>query len=231
MRCWKSKGLVLLAAGACLSLAGRSHGALVYLDANKATNTGAAAAFTAGTNDNADDNLWSRRTTFGVNGDIFQSGDGNGEDAPEIVTTIPGLIPLAAYRVYVHFWDGSGTAPDWNIRGGFAPGVNTLFANPADAADIGATAAVLASSLTYVTNPTPFTEADRTQYAGLIGTASASGLGTLAVYINDLPSTIGVNNRSWYDGVSYEMVPEPASVAMLMFAAPTLAALRRRRVA
>jgi hypothetical protein len=231
MRCWKSKCLVLLAAGACLSLTGRSQGALVYLDANKATNTGAAAAFTAGTNDNADDNLWSRRTTFGVNGDIFQSGDGNGEDAPEIVTTIPGLIPLAAYRVYVHFWDGSGTAPDWNIRGGFAPGVNTLFANPADAADIGATAAVLASSLTYVTNPTPFTEADRTQYAGLIGTASASGLGTLAVYINDLPSTIGVNNRSWYDGVSYEMVPEPASVAMLMFAAPTLAALRRRRVA
>jgi hypothetical protein len=231
MRCWKMKCLVLLAASVSLALTSRSQGALVYLDANRTTNTGPAAAIKAGVNGQADDDLWSERTGLGIGSNIFQSGDGNGENSPELTTTIPGLLPFGQYRVYVHFWDGSGTAPDWNVRGGFAPGVNTLFANPADAADIGATAAVLASSLSYVANPTPFTEADRTQFAGLVGIASATVGGSLNVYIDDLPSIIGVNNRTWYDGVSYELVPEPASVAMLMFAAPALAALRRRRVA
>jgi hypothetical protein len=229
MKCWKMKSLLLLAAGVSLALPTRSQGALVYLDANRATNTGAAASIKAGVNGQADDSLWSERTGLGIGSNIFQSGDGDGENSPELTTTISGLLPLQQYRVYVHFWDGSGTAPDWNVRGGFTAGVTTLFANPADAADIGATGAVLASSLSYAANPTPFTEADRTQFAGLVGIASSTAAGTLDVFVDDLPSIIGVNNRTWYDGVSYELVPEPASAAMMLFAVPAIAALRRRR--
>jgi hypothetical protein len=230
MRCWISNRTLALATCAALALSAQSRAALVYLDATQTNTTGPAGAIKPGTNGQADDDMWSERTgAFSVAGNFFQSGDGNGENSPEIQTTITGLVPLGSYRVYVHFWDGSGTAPDWNVRAGLTSGVNTLFANPADAADIGATGGVLASSLSYVTNPTPFTEADRTQYAGLVGVGSATGGGSLVVFIDDLPSTIGVNNRTWYDGVSYELVPEPASAAMLIFAVPAIAALCRRR--
>ncbi|MCA9234771.1 MAG: BNR-4 repeat-containing protein [Planctomycetales bacterium] len=205
-------GAALIGVLACLFAvaAGRSaRAALTYVDANRTTNTGPAAAFTPGVNDNADDNLWSERTGFASGGNIIQSGDGNGENAPEISTTLTGLAPNSAYTVYLHFWDGSGADPDWNIRGGFSSGELTLFANPADAGDIGAEDAVLASSLDYVTPPTVFAEADRTMYAGRLGLAVANDAGELTVYVDDLPSQIGVNNRTWYDGVSYESAAAP----------------------
>src|SRR3989304_4638759 len=181
---------------------GTSHGALLYVDADKSTNAGPASAFPGGTNDQADDNLWSRRTGFASGSSVYQSGDGNGEDSPEISTTITGLVPNTLYTAYVHFWDGSGDPPDWNVRGGLASGSLTLFANPADAADIGAQDAVLASSLTYSTPPSVFTEADRTMYAGLLGNGTSDASGQLTIYVDDRPSTIGGNHRSWYGGVS-----------------------------
>ena len=176
------------------------------------------------------DHNWEQRTTFGSSGNIFEAGGETAENAPELRTLISGLTPGWAYSVYVHFWDGSGTAPDWNVRAGFAsnPGANTLFANPADAADLGATAAVLASSLTYATAPTTFAEADRTMFAGLLGMAVADGSGQLSIYIDDLPSTIGANNRTWYDGVSYAVVPEPSSLALAALGLAGIA-LRRRK--
>ena len=215
------------AAGVGLALAGPASAALIYVDANHTTNTTPSTAFAA---TNADDNLWTQRTVFASGGTIYESGQGDGENSPEIVTTITGLAPNTAYTIYVHFWDGSGTAPDWNVRAGLSsnPGANTLFANPADAADISATPGVLASSLSYSTAPTVFVEADRTMFAGLVGEGTSNSAGELSVFVDDLPSTIGVNNRSWYDGVSYEAVPEPSATALLALGG-LLAARRRRR--
>ncbi|MAT71772.1 MAG: hypothetical protein CMJ58_19870 [Planctomycetaceae bacterium] len=183
--------------------------ALTYVDASRSLNTGPAAAFTNGVNNNADDNLWTERTGFASRGNVFQSGDGNGEDAPEISTVLSGLAPHAAYAVYVHFWDASGGVEDWSIRGGFTAGELQLFANPGDAGDVGAANATLASMLDYDTPPDLFTEGNRTMYAGFLGYAPANAAGQLTVYVDDLPSQIGVNNRSWYDGVSYELISVP----------------------
>lgn len=205
------KGSVLLLAlfMSVLALSGTAHAQLRYVDASTAggsPNTGPSIAFKPGSNTQADDNLWSLRTGFSSSSTFFQSGDGDGENSPEIFTTISGLTPDAFYAVYTHFWDGSGPDPDWNIRAGFAsnPGGNTLFANPGDAADIGATPAVLASSLSYAISPTTFLESDRTMYAGLVGTTKANASGQITVHIDDLPSNNGVNRRTWYDGLSYQ---------------------------
>lgn len=162
------------------------------------------------------DNNWEQRTVFGANGNIFEAGGEVAENAPELRTLITGLTPGASYSVYANFWDGSGPAPDWNVRAGFAsnPGANVIFANPADALDLAATSGVLASSLTYSTAPTVFTQADRTLYAGLLGIGIANASGELSVFIDDMPSLIGANNRTWYDGVSYAAVPEPSAFAL-----------------
>jgi hypothetical protein len=197
---------------------GSAQAALTYVDATNPGNTALDASF-AVDNANNDDDLWTERTGFASSGNVFESGVGDGEDAPEIFTTLSGLDANSNYRVYVHFWDGSGSDPDWNVRAGFASGSTTIFANPADAADIGATDAALASDLLYDSAPTTFQEADRTMYAGLVGIGPADGNGNLVVYIDDLPSTIGVNQRSWYDGVSYELIPEPSSLVLLLTAA------------
>lgn len=214
--CWRRRlaqnratHLVAVAALGLVALSTSAQAQLRYVDASTtggSPNTGPASAFLPGMNNQADDNLWSLRTGFSSSSTFLQSGDGNGEDSPEIFTTIGGLTPNSFYQVYTHFWDGSGPNPDWNIRAGFTsnPGGNTLFANPADAADIGATPAVLASTLTYVVPPTTFLEADRTMFAGLVGTTKANATGQITVYLDDLPSTIGVNQRTWYDGLSYQ---------------------------
>lgn len=157
------------------------------------------------------DNNWEERTTFASGGNVLEAGGEAVENAPELCTTLTGLTPGKRYNVYVHFWDGSGAVPDWNVRAGFTsnPGTNTLFANPSDAADIGASNAVLASTLTYSAPPTLFVESDRTMYAGLIGSAVANGSGQIMVYIDDMPSSIGANNRTWYDGLSYAEAIDP----------------------
>jgi hypothetical protein len=194
----------LLVAAACAFTAiagGTAHAQWRYLDATSA-NTGPSSAFLPGTNNQADDNLWSTRTGFSSGSNFFQSGDGNGEDSPQIFTTITGLTPNSFYAVNVHFWD----AFSWNIRAGFVSGNLMLYAAAADAAALGATAAPLSNTLTYQAGfaPTVQVEADRTMYAGAVGTTKSNASGQITVYVDDLPSTIGVNQRTWYDGLSYQ---------------------------
>lgn len=203
-----NKTILLLGLICAVSLVNSAQAQLRYVDATitgGSPNTGPINAFKPGQDTQADDNLWSLRTGNSSSGTFLQSGDGNGEDSPEINTTISGLTPNSFYAVYTHFWDGSGSDPDWNVRAGFVsnPGGNMLFANPADAADISATPAMLASSLSYIVAPTAFQQADRTMFAGLVGTTKANASGQITVYIDDLPSTNGVNQRTWYDGLSY----------------------------
>lgn len=164
------------------------------------------------------DNNWEQRTPFGSSGTIFESGGENvTEDAPELRTTISGLTPGLSYTIYVNFWDPGSTTEDWNIRAGFnsGPGANTLF-TAADATGelTGATAAVLASSLSYSTGPTITLESSRNLMAGLVGTTVADANGQIFVFVDDLPTSLNVNRRSWYDGVSFAAVPEPSAFAL-----------------
>lgn len=155
------------------------------------------------------DNNWEQRTPLGSGGNIFESGGEAAENAPEIRTTISGLIPGANYATYVFFWDASGTTENWNLRAGFtsAPGANPLYAAADATGSLGASAAVLASSLSYSNAPTLFTEANRVLLAASIGNATADESGRITVYIDDKPSTIGANNRTWHDGLGWALSP------------------------
>jgi hypothetical protein len=177
------------------------------------------------------DNNWEQRTVLGSSGNIFESGGENvTENAPELRTLITGLTPGVEYSVYANFWDPTSTTEDWSLRAGFAsnPGANTLFSAADATGELTATAALLASSLTYSTAPTIFAESGRALLAGLLGTATANGNGEIAVFVDDLPTSLNVNRRTWYDGVSYAVVPEPSSFALAALGWAGLAWRRRQ---
>jgi hypothetical protein len=117
------------------------------------------------------------------------------------------LTPWADYHVRALFWDATGTVENWNIRAGFDsdPGGNTLY-SAADAAGLlGATAAPLASSLDYRSDPL-FAEANRELLAASLGVRMANADGEIEVYIDDMPSSIGANRRTLYDGLGVSQI-------------------------
>ncbi|MCW1925561.1 BNR-4 repeat-containing protein [Luteolibacter arcticus] len=190
---------------ACLSAA---RGDLTYVDATSGaggnTTLANGTSYTPPLNGtNGADQQWEQRTVFGSGGNVYESGGEGGENAPELRMKLTGLVAGGTYRVRVHFWDAG---PAWRIRAGFnsSPGGNTLFANQAEAAGIGATGAVAASTLSYALVPTTFVEDDRTMYSADLGTTLANGSGEIPVFIDDLAPVLGANERTWFDGISYE---------------------------
>ena len=157
----------------------------------------------------AGDNLWKQRTVLGSGGNIFESGGDGAENAAELRTTITNLVSGARYAVCAFLWDATGTTENWSLRAGFGigGGTNPLFAHTDIAASISATAAPLASTLAYAVPPTLFVEANRALLAAQLGTTTADTNGTIRVYLDDRPSTIGANARSWYDGVGWALNP------------------------
>lgn len=197
--------LILASALACLSAA---RGDLTYVDATSGvggnTTLANGSTFTPPLNGtNGSDQQWEQRTALGSGGNVYESGGEGAENAPELRMKLTGLVAGGTYRVRVNFWDAG---PAWRIRAGFnsAPGANTLFANQTEAAGIGATGAVAASTLSYTVAPTTFAEVDRTMFSADLGTTVADGSGEIAVFLDDLAPVLGANDRTWFDGLSYE---------------------------
>ena len=181
------------------------HAGLTYVDATDGPtgNTTLVNGSTLLADDSTGSTTWRQRdnVTYGSAGTIFEGLD----PAPQIQTSLSGLTPGQSYRVYVHFVEKTAsTAEKWNIRAGFTTGNLTLFANTSDTLS-GATAAVIASTLAYDTPPTIFTGIG-TLMAGLVGITTADAHGRIAVFVDDYPST-NTGLRTWYDGISYEAVP------------------------
>jgi hypothetical protein len=216
--------------------------AIVYVDATDGASGNTAVAPSAGggvfnpsgavgSQGPGGDGLWDLRA-FGNNATIYQNASsGNIDNAQRLATSVSGL-PAGMYNVYAYFWsdtsnwrlgaalaDGPGNLPLYTFQP-LSPGVVQYYT--------GADATVLSSSL----SPNPFTtgvmigEGNRRLLQIPLGTVTGSGF---TVYADDDPMQADSNQRTWYDGVGYERVPEPATAMLFALALGAWARCRNRR--
>lgn len=179
------------------------------------------------------DNQWTERT-FANGGTIFETNGqaGGGEDGPMLKTTVSGLIPGIGYVIYGYFWSSSDNGAVWRGRALVSntqpspeiPGYNTRHFSTssfapmrplADDSPLG-TSGYGSLQLTrdangfessgHFTNQVLLQEGNRWLYQAFLGVHTANGNGEIDVYIDDLANTSNAN-RTWYDGVGYELAP------------------------
>ncbi len=186
---------------------------------------------------------------FGNGGLVYESNGASGatrEDAPRIRTTLT-LAAGEQYDVYAYFWgvatgnwrgrasleNPAGELSGYNTRHTAASTFGPMQGLAPDAA-VGVGPATLGLSIDengfenggYFTNSVLIAEGDRTLFQVYLGTATADENGLIHIYIDDLENTPNTN-RTWYDGVGYELIPEPSVALLGTFGLPAL--LRRRR--
>lgn len=207
-------------------LAFNASAQITYLDANR-TNVVRAADDTTDwwtTSSYTGDDRWRERAgvwglsdsdttlpTFGSTvsgGEIYQSIDSgqSGKDAAALKITLDGVS--AGDNLYVIFWSDQAGSP-WSIRAGleltnlttFSPymGARTEWAYDSD---------------------------NRVMWVGDLGTVGSAG--SYTIFIDDLP-TDDSNSRTWFDGVGFGLIPEPATSALALGGLGMLLLLRRRR--
>jgi hypothetical protein len=195
----------------------------LWLDGNDGT-TGGTIADGAANNDG----LWRFRGSQG-NGGIFEATGSTAEveDAVEILTTITGLSD-GTYNIYAFFLSSSASSDNWNIKAGLTTGLSAsdVFRQNDTQSLTSGTLGIASSGLTFSGTPPEVLIGPRTLLYGLVGQAVVSGGGSVGVFIDDLPADASAT-RTWYDGVGYELVPEPSS--SLLGALGALMLLRRRR--
>jgi hypothetical protein len=213
---------------------------ITYVDATdggntfKAPSAGGGLPFTVspfGTQGPANDGLWDARA-FGNGATIFQNASaGAAQDinAVRLATSVSGLS-LGTYNVYVYFW--SDNSPTWRIGTSLLDSAGQLsLSKPGDAGVnqfyTGSDGTVLSTALAL----NPFTsgvmvaEGNRRLYQVSLGTVTGTGF---TAYIEGDRNMTLQSERTWYDGVGYSIVPEPATGVLLGFGALALIARRRK---
>lgn len=226
----KTTGLVL---GALICGASVASANITYVDATEAnTTTNIGYTYTLEvvasgypTTAQNEDNEWLTRVVG--NGDTaFTANDNNanpGEDAPELRTTLTGLTDGQQYNLYAYFWaTGTSGNADWDLAAGLTSGSLTDYKpSSGNATDI--------SSVTVADHFTDGTliveQSNRYLYQADLGTAVADATGNMVIYLDDVT---GNDDRTWYDGVGYEAVPEPATLGLVAVFGGGVLFIRRR---
>lgn len=207
--------------------------AVTYVDASVSNTVGAASGLvdwndgSAGTGDgDADaDGLWRFRGGFG-NGGIWEASGSTAtvEDAVELVTS--ATVPNSLYDVFV-FYYAVNESGDYPIRAGLSsnPNANPVFDR---AGNVGTAGGDALAELSFDVAP-PSGGESRTLLYGFVGQVEVTD-GSLEVFIDDFPaSTTGTSNdRTWYQGIGYEVIPEPSTAVLGALGALALLGRRRR---
>lgn len=214
-------GLVVVAANATA--------AIVYVDATDgaAGNTVIAPSagggvFTPvqppGTQGPGGDGLWDVRA-FGNGASIYQNAQsGNVDNAQRLATTVSGLAS-GTYNAFAYYWSD---VSNWRIEASLTDDAGPLplyVFQPLSAGVVqhwtGADGTNLSSAL--ATNPfttnVMISEGNRRLLQIPLGQVTGT---SISVFVDDSTTQADQNERTWYDGVGYELVvPEPTSVALL----------------
>lgn len=176
---------------------------------------------------------WSKRTSVeGFDDTIFQALPNGISSIPELTTTISGLA-AGTYGIWVFYWDQvSSDAQNWTIAAGLTSGSLTTYSSPGEPVVAGATTVNVtnAADLTitgFGAGDVESTDSNRQLFGVYLGNATVSGGGDINVYVDMLINGSSSASRTWYDGVGYELIPEPSAALMLGMA--SLGLLRRHR--
>ena len=212
-----------------LGMMGMSQAVITYVDADFTVGTGntlfapsaGGGTITTNTTDTAD-GIWRYRAGFGLSptntaiptgpiatggtGTIYSGTDNSNpsDNVPRVVTTVGGLA-LNTYDVYIYFWIDQNGSP-WRIRAGLEDTVEplTLFigSNSITSTD---------SPISWVGRDDNTTNQGRRLLQAYLGQVTGT---SISVFVEDAPAANG-NERTWYDGIGYEVIPEPATMALL----------------
>lgn len=184
-----------------------------------------------------DQDQWRFRagTNRGVGNSIYHARDNGGNNIPELTVELPGLAD-GTYAVYVFFWDDPSSSNNThNIDAGLTSGSLTTYGAETPLSNgVTATLAPLASTLSY-SGADPTTASlfsSWNLYAAQVGQAVVSGGSTVNVFVDHSQITTGLTStaqvRSLFDGVGYELIPEPSAGLLTSFGALALLFRRRR---
>lgn len=227
--------LILVLVG-LLSVQGQANldvtGGNIYADASESNTTFADGTTPwSTTTGGAKDGLWYARGTYGYN----PAGEYGAADASikEVVadvtywrpsgpaqgvkTTVSGLVDGQEYAVYAIFSSKSATE-NWNVTADFSPITNDADGTVTSGVTYGFEAAtILGVNVLAAVQTGDVVNAGGNIYQmmGLVGNVTGTAAGTLDVYIDDLSDLANANQRTWYDGVYLQAVPEPATLALL----------------
>lgn len=224
------KKLLALAA-ATVALPATMSAQITYVDADETTNTTLAdgSAFVPSTAA-ANDDMW-RTRVFANGGSIFSSAEGGppGEDCPMLRTQITGLVPTLEYNIYAYFWNADnstwrgradvdtsqpvGPLPGYNgahfAGSAFEPMTSLSITTPVYNGlnpRLDLTDAAGFENEGHFANNVLLVEGNRLLCEVFVGTFPADLAGNIDVYIDDLELNPD-SNRTWYDGVGFEMAP------------------------
>lgn len=164
-------------------------------------------------------------------GTLFEA---NENSYGQLKTVSSGLVDGQEYDVYVVF-ASKGAGENWNATASLSPislGANNL----------------VTSGLTYGNTVATYTALDTVStvdilagtatggdfgggilaFMGKVGTITGDAGGVLDVYIDDLEDGVNVNNRTWYDGVYLQAIPEPATIGLVGIFGAGLLFVRRK---
>ncbi len=194
------------------------------------------------------DNLWRDRTgstnlgltTTSSSVSRYEASDAGtpNEDAPRLMTTITGLNPGSLVQAYAYFWGAPGANQPWGLSAGLVDTVaplqhyvGTLNGTPPPGSILATQIGSLGifsnqADITLVGNGTLTGGNQRLMQIGL-GETTIGPDGNLRIFLDDFANVDNTVRRSTFDGVGYEIIPEPSSFLLGSLALAFLAHRRR----